>query len=300
MFTISIHDLEAPQERRTELEEVDMPTVRKRLGGVLTPCGLAIALLALTGQKLAPAYAAESAICKYFSQLPDDCAGAEHRKYDNLRGHRYLEIDLFAKDVLKKLLYVSIYNTTGLNGGDDSGDSAPKALVQKLDPKKIAKQYQALVVGISPPRYWTVDWLADRVGAARSFEGLDAAWMGNSQAPGSAISAKPVSPAYRTVFLARTSVEGFKKGSEVYLLDDPKGRTWIMISYTDKDVPGLTIDKLESLDSLIKAPQGWKFRTAVLSKDLILEPKGGVVGVTQDDKENVYHLTGPGQSNFVP
>jgi hypothetical protein len=277
-----------------------MPAVKKRLGGGLTLCGLAIALTLLTGRTVAPARAAESEYCKYFSQLPDDCASAEHRKYDNLRNHRYVEIDLFAKDALKKLLYVSIYNTTGLNGGDDSGDSAPNALLQKLDPKKIAKQFQALFVGISPPRYWTVDWLADRVGAVRNFEGLDAAWMGNSQAPSSAISAKQSSPAYRTFFLARTAVAGFKKGSEVYLLDDPKGRTWVMVAYTDKNIPGLTIDKLDTLGSLIKAPQGWKFRIAALGKELILEPKGGVVGVTQDDKENIYLLTGPGQSSYVP
>jgi hypothetical protein len=277
-----------------------MPTVWSRDGRALTLRGLAVALMLLAGPNLAPAYGAESTICKYFSQLPDDCAGAEHRRYDNLRNYRYVDIDLFARDALKKLLYVSIYNTTGLNGADESADSAPKSLVQKMDPKKIAKQYQALSVSISPPRYWTVDWFSDRVGAVRNFQGLDAAWMGNSQAPSSMISPKPGAAAYRATFLARTSVEGFKKGSEVYLLDDPKGRTWIMKSYTDKDISGLTIDKLDSLGDLIKAPQGWKFRTAVLTKDLVLEPKGGSVGVIQDDKENLYELTGPGQSNYVP
>ena len=277
-----------------------MPTDRKRRAGVPTFCGLAAALLLLIAQSFAPAYGAESEICKYFSQLPDDCAGAEHKRFDNLRNYRYLEIDFFAKDALKKILYVSIYNTTGLNGGDETQDSAPKSLVQKLDPKKIIKQYPALLVSISPPRYWTVDWFSDRVGAVRNFEGLDAAWMGNSLAPRSMISAKPVSMAYRILFPARTSIEGFKKGSKVYLLDDPKGRTWVMISYTDKDLPGMTIDKLDTLGDVLKAPAGWKFRTALLDKDLILEPKGGFVGITEDDKENLYILAGPGQSNYVP
>ena len=73
-----------------------------------------------------------------------------------------------------------------------------------------------------------------------------------------------------------------------------------MVSYTTKDVSDLTIDKLEALGDLIKPPQGWKFRTAALNKELILEPKGGSAAVTQDDKGDVYDLTGPGQSNFVP
>ena len=85
-----------------------------------------------------------------FSQLPDDCAGASHRKFDNLRDYRYEEIDLFAKDPLKKVLYVSIYNTTGQNAGDDTRDSAPKSLAQSVDAKRVAKRFQALSASISP------------------------------------------------------------------------------------------------------------------------------------------------------
>jgi hypothetical protein len=274
-----------------------MPTARKR-NGALTLCVLAA--LWLTGQRLTPAYGANQTICKFFSQLPDDCAEAENRKYDNLRGYRYEEIDLFAKDALKKVPYVSMYNTTGLNGGEDSHDSAPKSLSDQLDPKKIAKRFQAISVAISPPRYWTVDWLIDRVGIVRNFDGLDAAWMGNSQAPAAELSAKPTSEAYRARLVASSLILGFKKGSEVYLLDDPKDRTWVMISFSTKDVPDMTIDKLESLGDLIKPPQGWRFRTAILNKDMILESKGGFAGFTQDDKGNVYALTGPRLSNFVP
>ena len=277
-----------------------MPTVGKLVCGGAALCVLALALPWLAGQTLDPAYGANQTICKFFSQLPDDCAEAENRKYDNLRGHRYEEIDLFAKDALKKVPYVSMYNTTGLNGGEDSKDSAPKSLSDQLDPKGIAKRFQAVSVVISPPRYWTLDWIIDRIGVVRNFGGLNAAWMGTSQAPAAELSAKPTSEAYRTRLVASTFIAGFKKGSEVYLLDDPKGRTWVLISYTDKNIPGIAIDKLESLGELINPPQGWTFRPATLNKDLILEPKGGFAGFTQDDKGNVYALTGPRLSNFVP
>ncbi len=248
----------------------------------------------------AAAFGAEYGACKFFSELPDDCAGAALRKFDNLRNYRYEEIDLFARDPLKKVLYVSTYNTTGQNAGEDTRNSAPKAIAQSVDSKRVAKQFQALSAAISPPRYWTLDWLSDRVGEVRNFGGLDAAWMGNSLAPRVAAASKSSALAYRSVLVARTAVEGFKKGSQVYLLDDPKGRTWIMVAYTDKDSPGLTIDKLDSLGDVLKLPQGWKFRTEKLDKDLILEPKAGFTPVTQDDLEDIYHLTGPRQSNFVP
>jgi hypothetical protein len=273
-----------------------MPTVGERRAGRALR-GLALGLLLLTAEGVAPSHAED---CKYFSALPDDCAGAQYRRFDNLRNYRYAEIELFAKDPLKRVLYVSTYNTTGLNGGDDSRDSAPTLLLQKLDAKRIAKQYQALLARIAPPYYWTTDWLADRIGAVRSFEGLNAQWMGNTLAPSAALSPKPLSPAYHTTLTARTAVVGFKKGSQVYLLDDPKGRTWAMVSYTNKETPDLTIDKLDSLGDVLKLPQGWNFRTATLTKELVLEPKAGFAGIIQDDKGNLYHLTGPRQSNFIP
>ena len=275
-----------------------MPTVKNRRGAVAL-CGMVLGL-GLPAGAMAPKAFAENEACRFFSQLPDDCAGAGLRKFDNLRNYRYEEIDLFAKDPLKGVLYISTYNTTGQNAGEDSRDSAPRALAQSVDPKRVAKEYQALSVWISPPRYWTLDWLSDRVGAVRSFDGLDAAWMGNSLATRPAASSKPGSTAYRTTLVARSAIEGFKKGSRIYLLDDTKGRTWVMVAYTEKDDPGLTIDKLDSLGDVLKLPQGWKFRTAVLDKDLVLEPKAGFTAVTLDDRENIYHLTGPRQSNFVP
>lgn len=272
-----------------------MPTVGRR-GGRQTLCGLALGAVSLTAQGIAPSYADE---CRYFSALPDDCARAGLRKFDGLRDYRYEEIELFAKDPLKKVIYVTIYDTTGLNGGEESHDSAPASLVQNLDPKKIAKQYKALSARVNPPYRWTVDWLTDRVGMVRSFDGLNAAWMGNSLAPSSALSSKPPPHvAYHPTWTARTAVAGFKKGSEIYLLDDPKGQTWVMVSY--KDMPDLAIDKLSSLGDILKLPQGWKFRAVPLSAELVLEPKAGSVGVIHDDKGNLYHLTGPRQSNFVP
>jgi len=263
---------------------------------------LQICVLALVVPVLAshPQARAQEGICKYVSQLPDDCAGARLQRSDNLRNQRYKEIDLFAKDVIKKILYISSYNTTGLNGADDTADSAPDSLARGLDPKAIAKQYQALAVLVGSPRYWTIDWLADRVGKVRTFGSLNAAWMGNRAGSVAAVSNKSTDQAYRVSLVAQTAAEGFKKGSKVYLLDDPKDRTWVMTSYTDKWAPGLTIEKLDSLGNLLAMPPGWKYRVTVLAKELVLVSKSGSVAYTQDDKGNTYVLTGRDQSNFGP
>ncbi len=104
-----------------------MPTVGKRRGRRALGA-VALGLVSLTAQGAAPSYAED---CKYFSALPDDCARARFRKFDGLRDYRYEEIDLFAKDPLKKVLYVTVYDTTGLNGGDDTRDSAPASFRTK-------------------------------------------------------------------------------------------------------------------------------------------------------------------------
>ena len=203
--------------------------------------------------------------------------------------------------MIKKILYVSIYNTTGQNAGDDTRNSAPQDYAEHVDAKKIAAQYKAAAAWASPPRYWAVDWFADRVGAVRNFDGLDAVWMGNGQAAESRLSAKPPPDAYRLAPFARTAIEGFKKGSKIYLLDDAKGTHLGARRLHDRRRSGgASIDDLDSLGDRLKLPQGWKFRSLTLDRDLILEPKGGLAGATEDDKGDVYHLAGPGQSNFTP
>jgi len=271
---------------------------RRGVGGTL--CWFALSGLMFAGLGPAPAFAVDATICRYFSQLPDDCGRAVVRRFGNLRDYRYQEIDLFARDVLKKDLYESKYNTTGLNGGDESRDSAPQSLVQTLNAKAIAKKYQALFVQVGVPRYWTIDWLSDRVGNVRDFGGLNAAWMGYWPAPKAADSSKAPAKAYRYSTVPRSSAEGFKKGSKIYLLDDPNDRTWVMRSYANREIKDLTIDALDTLGDRIALPPGWKFRTVVLAKDLILEPKSGAAAATEDDNGDIYDLTGPGQSNFRP
>jgi hypothetical protein len=274
-----------------------MPTKDKRRGAGLA-LGVCALMSTLAGQPAGRALASDFGTCKFFSQLPDDCADAEQRKFDNLRGYRYEEFDLFSRDVIKKIPYVSVYNTTGQNAGEDTRDSAPKSFAEHVDPRRIAKQYHAVLAAVSLPRTWTIDWFVDRVGAVRNFDGLDAAWMGNGQAPEASLAGKQPSSVYHPRPVARTSILGFKKGSKVYLLDDPKGRTWVMVASTAKDSSGASLDALDDLGDQLKLPPGWKFRTLTLDKELVLEPKSGASEYVEDDKGDVYDLTGRGQSNF--
>jgi hypothetical protein len=277
-----------------------MPTNEARRGGGAARMGFILGLTVVAAEAPSPSSAYDRSTCKFFSQLPDDCASAEQRRFDNLRGYRFVEIDLLARDAIKKIPYVSIYNTTGQNGGDDTRDSAPRSYADTLDAKRIAKHYQALVASMSGPRYWALDWLADRVGTVRDFDGLEAAWMGNGQAAETRLAGKAPLEAYRVAPFPRTAIEGFRKGTAIYLLDDPKGNAWVLASYTASGAPNANLDDLDTLGDRLNLPPGWKFRKVTLDRELTLEPKGGFAASTQDDKGDLYHLAGPGQSNFTP
>ena len=109
-----------------------MPTVGNRRGGSALR-RVALGLLALTASGVGRSRAED---CKYFSALPDDCARAAFRKFDGLRDYRHEEIELFAKDPLKKVLYVSFYDTTGLNGGEDLHELGPGGAGEETGPQE--------------------------------------------------------------------------------------------------------------------------------------------------------------------
>ena len=61
-----------------------------------------------------------------------------------------------------------------------------------------------------------------------------------------------------------------------------------------------TYESLMNLGSKLKLPAGWKFRIAVLDKDLVLTPDNGVAWIVQDDLLNTYDRVGGAYSNFQP
>ena len=130
-----------------------------------------------------------------------------------------------------------------------------KIWIRRRSPNNIRRSRRKSILPIAGQSTGSPIALA-RSGASRvsTRPGWETAWR---PAPRSRPSQLPAL-AYHPTSTARTAVAGFKKGSEIYLLDDPKGQTWVMVSY--KDMPEVTIDKLKSLGDVLKLPQGWKFR----------------------------------------
>lgn len=234
------------------------------------------------------------------ANLPNDGTNAKLAHLRNIHETRYCEIFVVGGNVLAGDLKANVYNTTGYNNTGNVKDTAPEALLAKLDMNAIKKQYHALGAALNGPKLWQLDWINVPSGTVRDFNGLKAPWVAELNLKG--VNMKDKSKmSYRPVTIARKSAFGYNKGTRVFLMDDPEGNTWIMKGME----LGLGSKKtyqsiVGSIDTDRKLPPGWKGRSKVLDKDLILIPKTGIATITSDSLFNVYDKTGPGYSNYKP
>jgi hypothetical protein len=77
------------------------------------------------------------------------------------------------------------------------------------------------------------------------------------------------------------------KGKLVFILDDPDGVLWVMQAFGQLVDKTLTYDGLKDLGSKLKPPAGWKFRVAVLDKDLTISTPQGYNWIVQDELQNI-------------
>jgi hypothetical protein len=92
----------------------------------------------------------------------------------------------------------------------------------------------------------------------------------------------------------------FKKGQPVFVLDDPQGTPWVMQAWGQLVDKSLTYETLKDLGSKLKPAPGWKFRVAVLDKDLTISTPKGYNWIVQDELQNTYDACKEGACNFRP
>jgi hypothetical protein len=231
--------------------------------------------------------------------LPNDGADAKPYTFKEVRGQRYTEMFLIGGNAITKDLSANVYNTSGLNGGDTTGDSSPPAILDKVDVNALKDQYHVLAAFKNGPRLWTLDWIEVDMGKELDFGGLKARWVNWLDLKG--ISTEPGAASYKNITVGRHTKFGFDKGKQVFLLDDPDGNSWAMKSFSLITYPNQKYDELGTLGSRLKLPAGWKFRAPVLGQDLVLTPdKDGIAHITQDDFGNTYDRVGGPYSNFKP
>jgi hypothetical protein len=175
--------------------------------------------------------------------------------------------------------------------------------IEKIDAKKQAADLGTGVTGFmgNVGRFWTMDEIDMHVGETVDFQGVKMCWAGDmtgeeirSQFSGSYLPAK----------ILRSTNWIFKAGKPVYLLREPGGIVWVMQEYTKAVDPTLTIDNLDQVGGkLKKLPEGWKFETKVLTKDLSLDTRRTATwaSIMRDELGNTYQATGfDDMANYMP
>lgn len=234
-------------------------------------------------------------------RLLSDSVGAKYKRFDNMHQVRYIELILAGREARSGNVVAAVYNTMLTDKGiPASRDSAPQALVEKLDLAQVKQEHSLLGANLNGPKLWQPDWLEVDQGAERSFAGMPMAWVAQLNVP--AKGGIGMDQPYKPMTIARKSGVGWNKGTTVMLLDDAEGNTWVMKGFQVGIKPTYTYEEFKAAGQsrFKQLPPGWKFRVKTLDKDLIEIPEGGVATIMPDEFFNVYDKTGPGMTNYKP
>ena len=174
---------------------------------------------------------------------------------------------------------------------------------KKIDAKKLAGELEVDMCAVNMGRFWMMDEIKFLVGETQNFHGVELRWGGDMTG---AEMLSQMQSAYVPSLIRRSSVWTFKAGKSVCLLREPGGAVWVLQEYTKAVDPSLTPDNLDSLGKKYTTlPQGWKFETKILEKDLVLDTTkaGGWAAIIRDDLHCTYQGCGYGadtSANYVP
>ena len=195
-----------------------------------------------------------------------------------LSGKRYGEVLLVTPGEVGP--QAAVYNSFGLN-------DCPAELWSALDPKAIAAENGAATALLDGPRYWLMNEIEKPTQGPRivkNFGGID--MLLESQTLLSAMNPAP----YTANQVHRHSVSTFDAGEEVYELQDPALRRWLMQTWSQIVDDNLSRADLPGLGERLDLPAGWTYQTRTLTTPLSIDTTTHAAQVLHDDLANSYSL----------
>jgi hypothetical protein len=175
----------------------------------------------------------------------------------------------------------AVYNSFPLN-------DCPAELWSALDPHTIATENGATAALLNGPRYWLMNGIVKQQQGprmTRTFGGIEMLLQAT-------VLLTSVNPApYLPNQVNRHTVFVFDAGQEVYELQDPHGKTWVMQTWSQIVDPELSRADLPGLGERLNLPAGWSYRPRTLTSELRVDTTAGPAHVLQDDLTNSYSLT---------
>jgi hypothetical protein len=195
-----------------------------------------------------------------------------------LSGKRYGEVLLVTPGEAGP--QAAVYNSFGLN-------DLPAELWSALDAKAIATENGAATVLLNGPRYWLMNEI-EKVNQGpriiKNFGGIDMALQAQTLLSG-------MNPApYTANQVHRHTVFTFDAGEEVYELQDPALRRYIMQTWSQIVDPNLSRADLAGLGERLELPDGWTYQARTLTSPLRIDTTTHAAQVLQDNLTNSYSL----------
>jgi hypothetical protein len=154
---------------------------------------------------------------------------------------------------------IQVYNTTGVS-------DCPAQVWNALDVEKIKKQFGASMVQKNGPHFWLMDTNTVSMGEKASLAGIEARWVARLD-PALLAKGTQGSAPYTVFTPKKTQKMVYSKGKPVFELVDPDGNVYVMQAHEEK----FPLESLAKLGEQMTLPTGWKYRTRVLTEDLLLD-----------------------------
>jgi hypothetical protein len=195
---------------------------------------------------------------------------------DGIFNARYCEV-LELHGALPEIT-VTVWNTLGLN-------TCPPREWTKLRAGPLAEKRGAVGVLLNGPRHFVMDRASTRkLGPVARFGSL--AMRKQATIPIRTPEELRQTP-YTERTIARRNTWQWRKGRQIYELIASNGARYLMQAYAQIVDPNQTLSSLRSLGGRLQLPEGWRFRTRRLHKDLVLEARGTAT-IIQDELQNTY------------
>jgi hypothetical protein len=196
----------------------------------------------------------------------------------NVAGKRYGEVLLVTPGEAGP--QASVYNSFPLN-------ECPAELWSALDPQAIATENGAATALLNGPRYWLMNAIEKQQQGpqiTKTFGGIEMILQAT-------VLLSSMNPAPFTVnSVSRNTVFVFNAGEQVYELIDPRGRRWVMQTWSQVADPNLRREDLPGLAGRLDLPEGWTYQPRVLTSELRVDTRSQAAQVLQDNLTNSYSL----------
>jgi len=144
-------------------------------------------------------------------EVLSDGANAKSKRIENSHLMRFIEMYLAGIDPSTGDIVAECYGTYANPDIPADKDSAPQALVERLNMNQIKKQYGVLGASLNGPKLWIPDWFEIEVGVVRQFGGLKIPWTAQVNL-GKKVNVNDVKP-YEPTTIARKSAINWNKGT---------------------------------------------------------------------------------------